>query len=102
MSVVNLLLDDLGRPARERIMRRAEPVQLAFGTVLCELDEPIEHVYFPLTASISLVAKVGDHAPLEMGMIGNEGMLGATLILGVPSAPLRGVVQGDGEALRVR
>ena len=101
MTVVNLLLDDLAPSVRERIVRRAEPVHLTFGTVLCEADEPFEHVYFPSSAFISLVARVGNHPPLEMGLIGNEGMLGVTLILGVTTAPLRGVVQGEGEALRM-
>ena len=99
--VVNLLLDDLAWSVRERILRRAETVHLTFGTVLCEPDKPFANVYFPLSAFISLVSKVGDHPPLEMGLIGNEGMLGVTLILGVASAPLRGVVQGEGEALRL-
>ena len=101
VTVVNLLLDDLAPSVRERIVRRAEVVPLTFGAVLCEPDEPFEHVYFPLSAFVSLVSKVGKHPPLEMGLIGNEGMLGVTLILGVPTAPLRGVVQGEGEALRM-
>jgi len=100
-TVVNLLLDDLAPSVRERIVRRAEPVHLTFGTILCEADEPFEHAYFPLSAFISLVSTVGKHPPLEMGLIGNEGMLGVTLILGVPMAPLRGVVQGEGDALRL-
>jgi hypothetical protein len=37
--------------------------------------------------------------PLELGLIGRDGMLGATLALGVPAAPMRGVVQGAGTAL---
>ena len=36
-----------------------------------------------------------------MGLIGNEGMLGATLVLGIDSAPQRAVVQGSGTALRM-
>lgn len=36
-----------------------------------------------------------------MGMIGNEGMLGATLALGIDTFPMRGVVQGSGTAMRV-
>ena len=99
--MVNLLLDDLAPSVRERIVRRAEPVHLTFGTILCEADEPFEFAYFPLSAFISLVSRVGKHPPLEMGLIGNEGMLGVTLILGVPMAPLRGVVQGEGDALRL-
>ncbi len=82
-------------------MRRAEVVHLTFGTVLCEADEVFEHVYFPLSGFISLVSKVGNHPPLEMGLIGNEGMLGVTLVLGLPTAPLRAVVQGEGDALRL-
>ncbi len=101
VPAVNLLLDDLAPSARERIVAHAEPVHLTFGTVLCEPDEPFEHVYFPLTSFISLVAMVGNHPPLEMGLIGNEGMLGVTLVLGVKAAPLRGVVQGEGDALRL-
>ena len=101
MTVANLLLDDLAPSVRARIERRTEPVHLSFGTILCEADEPFEYVYFPSSAFISLVARVGTHPPLEMGLIGNEGMLGVTLILGVTSAPLRGVVQGEGEALRM-
>jgi CRP-like cAMP-binding protein len=58
-------------------------------------------VYFPLSAFISLVDTAGNHTPLEMGIIGNEGMLGASLILGTDEAPLRAIVQGKGTALRL-
>ncbi len=74
---------------------------MAFGSVLCEADHPYQYVYFPLTGFISLVAVVDRHQPLELGLIGNEGMLGASLLLGVPNAPLRAVVQGTGTALRM-
>ena len=36
-----------------------------------------------------------------MGLIGSEGMLGGTLVLGVSNAGLQGVVQGGGTALRM-
>jgi hypothetical protein len=44
---------------------------------------------------------VSGHQPLEMRLIGSEGMLGVTLALGVNTTPLRGVVQGTGTALRM-
>lgn len=56
---------------------------------------------FPLSGVISLAATIHGHEPLEVGMIGNEGVLGATLALGIGAAPLRGVVQGPGTALRM-
>jgi hypothetical protein len=52
-----------------------------------------------VTGFISLVASVTGHPPLEMGLIGSEGVLGVTLVLGVDLAELRGVVQGTGTAL---
>ena len=100
-QVVNHLIEILSPAAKARMMARLEPVDLVFGDTLCEAEQPFRHVYFPLSGFVSLVATVGVHPPLEMGLIGNEGMLGATLILGVPVAPLRGVVQGPGTALRM-
>ena len=99
--VVNCLIDSLSAETRKRILKLCAPVELAFGTVLCEANQPLRHVYFPLTGFISLVAIVNDHPPLEIGLIGNEGMLGATLALDVTSARLRGIVQGPGTALRM-
>jgi CRP-like cAMP-binding protein len=90
-------------PSKERasILAECEPVELVFGDLLYEADQPIEHIYFPLKGFISLVTLVDDREPLEMGLIGSEGMLGATLTLGVRAAPMRAVVQGAGTALRM-
>jgi CRP-like cAMP-binding protein len=97
----NQLLESLPRKGRARILALCETVPLVFGDILCETEAPFRHVYFPLSGFISLVAALGKHPPLEMGLIGSEGMLGATLVLGVDAAPLRAVVQGSGEALRM-
>lgn len=83
------------------MIQACAPVELEFGMLLCEPQQPLRQVYFPLSGFISLVATVADHPPLEMGMIGNEGMHGATLVLGVNVAPLQAVVQGAGSALRI-
>ena len=73
---INRLLDDLPRKDRHRTLERCESVALEVGATLCETDQPVRHVYFPLSGFISLVTKVGGHKPLELGLIGNEGMLG--------------------------
>ena len=86
---------------RQRILRSSETVDLVAGAVLCEVDEPFQHAHFPLTGLISLVAVTSDHQPLGLAMIGKEGILGATLALGVNTPRLRAVVHGSGVALRV-
>ncbi|MGZ8225528.1 MAG: Crp/Fnr family transcriptional regulator [Methylococcaceae bacterium] len=101
MRVFNRLIGGLPAKKRSKILECCEPVELALGVILCEPAKPFRHVYFPLTAIISLVTTLGLHKPLEIGLIGNEGMLGATLALGVSTAPERGVVQGAGFALRM-
>ncbi len=99
--IVNDLIAGLPGGERKRLLARCEPVELEFGTILCEADQPYAYVYFPLNAFISLVTEVSGHPQMEMGLIGNEGMLGATLMLGVARAPLRAVVQGHGGVLRM-
>ena len=101
LRVVNRLIQGLPRTERDRVLQRCETVDLVFGGVLADPDEIVRHIYFPLQGFISLVAPMTGHQPLEMGLIGNEGMLGATLVLGVNAVPLRAVVQGSGTALRM-
>ena len=48
-----------------------------------------------------MVTPMSGRQPLEMGLIGNEGMLGATLVLGTRAMPLRATVQGSGTAVRL-
>ncbi len=99
--VVNRLLGALPQQARQRMLQRCEPVELAFGTVLSEPGEHIRHVYFPTDSFISLIAALEDQASLEVGLIGNEGMHGVSLALGVDTSPMRALVQGSGRALRM-
>ena len=47
------------------------------------------------------MAPVGGYAGLEVGMVGNEGMFGIGLLLGVDVSPLHALVQGAGPALRM-
>jgi len=100
-AVDNSLLAGLPRRDWRRLVGHCEPVNLVFGDILCEPGDRFGHVHFPLSGFISVVATLDAQQPLEMGLIGSEGMLGATLMLGVDTAPMRAVVRGPGSALRM-
>jgi len=97
----NLLLAALPRTESRRLIARCEPVELAFGNVLYEAGDRIRDVYFPTASFISLISSVGRNSRLEVGLVGSEGMLGASLLLGVGVSSLRALVQGAGPALRI-
>lgn len=100
-SAENRLIGALSQRSRRHFLASCEHVELGFADVLCESGERIRNVYFPTGGFISLVTELGDGARLEVGIIGNEGMLGTSLILGPNTSPQHAVVQGAGGALRM-
>jgi CRP-like cAMP-binding protein len=99
--VQNRLIELLPVAERKRLLSQCEPADLVLSEVLCEAGTPARHVYFPMDGFISLIAEVDQHPGLEVGMVGREGMVGASLVLGVASLPLRMLVQGQGTAWRM-
>jgi len=97
----NLLLRSLPRADRNALIALCEPLSLAQGDVLCEAGERLRHVYFPEVGCIALVVPVDQRVSLEVELVGNEGMAGVSLLLGVDVSPLRMVAQGSGTALRM-
>jgi CRP-like cAMP-binding protein len=95
------LLDALPSRDRSRMLAGCETVQLAFGDLLHVPGDSVSHVYFPLDCCISLIMPIDGAASLEVGLIGDEGMFGIPLALGVDVSPRRAVVQGAGAALRM-
>ncbi|HWZ63532.1 MAG TPA: Crp/Fnr family transcriptional regulator [Steroidobacteraceae bacterium] len=83
------------------MLARCEEVELRFGDVLCNPGQRMRHVFFPTDGFISLITPANGHAKLEVGLIGDEGMLGVSVMLGVDAAPLQALVQGAGGALRM-
>jgi len=97
----NLLLDALPEPVRARLAPQLEAVSLAAGQILYESGDRLPHVYFPLTAIVSLQYVMRDGAPTEIAVVGNDGVIGVALFMGGESTPSRALVRGAGEALRL-
>ncbi len=98
----NRLLAVLPLADRERLRPQLDWVSLTFGEVLMEPGDLIRHVYFPNNALVSLLTMVDDRHALEVGMVGQEGMVGTALGLGINVTPVRALVQGGGRAMRMR
>ena len=98
----NRILDVLPHKYRTQFLAGCEPVVLKLAEVLAEPGERMRHVYFPTGSFISLIAPIGGHAGLEVGLIGDEGMFGVSLMLGDDVSPLHALVQGGGSALRMK
>jgi CRP-like cAMP-binding protein len=97
----NRLLAALPNSDRRRILASCETVELALAEVLYTPWEPLRWIYFPISSFISLIMPTGDSGGFEVGLVGNEGMLGIALALGAEMSPQRAVVQGAGVALRM-
>lgn len=97
----NYLLARLPHSERDEVTAQCEAVNLACGDVLCAQGVPYRYAYFPLSGFVSLVVHAGERQTLGTGLVGNEGMLGATLALGAPALRALGQVQGAGGALRM-
>jgi CRP-like cAMP-binding protein len=98
----NRLLAALPRGEYQRLQRKLEIVDLTFGKILYNAGDPITHVHFPNDSIVSLLSVVAERSTLEVGIVGNEGMAGLSVFMGVDISRNRALVQGGGTAMRMR
>jgi len=97
----NHLLAAVSQRAYREMLSGLEPVKLVYGQVLYEPTGLIRHVYFPIDCLVSLLTAVDNGRVLEVGMVGNEGMVGMPMVLGIGESAVRALVQGGGTAMRM-
>jgi CRP-like cAMP-binding protein len=97
----NNLIARLPNTVREAFSAQCVETELTPAAVVYIPGEPTRHVYFPTEGFVSIIASLEGTPGLEVGMVGNEGMVGAQMILGVANSALRAVVQGAGSAWRM-
>ena len=78
-----------------------EAVDLPQYKILYEQGTKIEYAYFPNEGMVSLVVLVNDGRSVEVGITGNDGVIGAPLAFGFESAPMRAIMQIAGRGLRI-
>ncbi|HVG33988.1 MAG TPA: Crp/Fnr family transcriptional regulator [Pyrinomonadaceae bacterium] len=100
--IQNQLLAALPANVYKHLIPHLEEVPLPFMEVLYESGQRITHVYFPNDGLISLLVIMGDETHREIGLIGNEGMLGIPVLLGMNATPARALIQMPGSAMRMK
>ncbi len=85
-----------------RMAPHLEDVRLSLGQVIYESGEQLAHIYFPTTCIVSLLYTMEDGTSAEIGVVGNDGVVGIALFMGGETTPNRAVVQSGGRSLRVR
>lgn len=79
-----------------------ERIDLPFGLEVCAPHIGVAYVYFPTTAIVSLQYFTQDYAHTEVAVVGNEGLVGVSLLMGTLDTSSRAVVQSPGKGYRLR
>jgi CRP-like cAMP-binding protein len=82
-----------------RLRSQMEHCRLEVHTELVHPGSSIQAVYFPTSAVASVISSMEDGSAVEVGMIGNEGLVGIPVFLGVDTMPNSVVVQVAGDSL---
>jgi CRP-like cAMP-binding protein len=100
--VENRLLAALSRDEYDRVAPQLRPVSFDLGEVVYEFGGHLDYVYFPTTSIVSLLYTMENGSSAEMGLTGNDGVVGIALFMGGGTMPNRAVVQSGGGALRMK
>jgi CRP-like cAMP-binding protein len=100
-GIANRLIAALPLQSRQQLIAECDVVNLDFAEVLGESGKRVDHAYFPMSGFVSLVTRLDDGARFEIGITGDEGMLGTALIFGMGNSLQDLTVQGQGSAWRM-
>lgn len=98
----NYLLKSLSDSELTKILPKLEPLSFDLGAVLHESGDKMDYVYFPTTAIVSLLYIMENGSTAEIGVVGNDGILGIELFMGGETTTNRAIIQSAGDAFRMR
>jgi CRP-like cAMP-binding protein len=93
----------LALPSRnlKRLMPELEQIRCQRAQVLMDADSALDHVFFPDSGVVSVVAVYADGSVIEMATIGREGCSGVQAILGAKRSSVQLLVQIPGSAAKM-
>ena len=81
-AVQNHLLGGVRADELDRLLPNLQLITLPLGKVLYESGEKMDYIYFPTTAIISLLYIMENGSSAEIGVVGNDGMVGIAIFMG--------------------
>jgi CRP-like cAMP-binding protein len=97
----NHLLACLPTEDLNRWKSRLEMVELSRNQILYSAGCATEYVYFPTTALVSLITITREGASAEVAVVGNDGVVGISFLMGCDFAATEAMVQSAGRAFRI-
>lgn len=97
----NKILASLPSKEYNRLLPHLTPVSLPSGETLYNTKDRIKHVYFVNGAVVSLVTHMKEGTSVEVGLVGNEGMVGLSIVMGDDVAQNHAIVQIPDGAMRM-
>jgi len=93
----------LALPARnlKRLMPQLEQVSCQRAQVLMDADSALDHVFFPDSGVVSVVAVYADGSIIEMATVGREGFTDVQAVFGAKRSSVQLLVQIPGSAARM-
>ena len=97
----NALLAALPTRERNDAHRASQLFTLEFGAKILDAHTRSKHAFFPIQGAVSLVRTLRSGPTVEVGVVGNEGMVGLDIFMGAPAQLNDAIVQGEGSAWRM-
>jgi CRP-like cAMP-binding protein len=97
----NHILNALPDGALHRVLAGTTLKDLPRGRRLYREDGPIEVLYFPVDGVVSILTRSNENGETVLATIGNEGVVGISVAMGVQRALGRKIVQVPGHAIMI-
>ena len=100
--IENQLLAALPAAEYKRVLPHLEHVSFSLGESVYESGTKLKNIYFPTTCIVSLLYTMENGTSAEIGVVGNEGVLGIALFMGGDTTPNRAIAQSAGDAFMMK
>src|SRR5882757_5572426 len=84
----------------KRLMPSLEHIRCPREQILTDADSSLDHVFFPDSGVVSVLAVYADGSVIEMATVGREGCSGVQAIFGAKTSSVRIFVQVPGTAAK--